>query len=58
MGLQVLVRTRNYAEQHKAEFALVAVSEPVARVLQLTGLQHVFSIFPTLEAIKAQPAAA
>lgn len=53
MGLQVLVRARNHAEQARATFALAGVPEPVTKVLRLAGLQQLFPQFADVEAAAA-----
>ena len=47
-GLQALVATHNNVSQ-SAQFAVVANSASTSRPIQLTGLDRIFDLYPTLE---------
>jgi anti-sigma B factor antagonist len=47
-GLQALVATHN-AVSETARFAVVANSAATSRPIQLTGLDQIFELYPTLE---------
>ena len=47
-GLQALVATHNNVSE-TAQFAVVANSAATSRPIQLTGLDQVFDLFPTLD---------
>ena len=47
-GLQALVATHNNVSQ-SAQFAVVANSAATSRPIQLTGLDHIFELYPTLD---------
>jgi anti-sigma B factor antagonist len=49
-GLEELLRTRRHAEAKKGQVALAGAEGPVRSVLELTRLDHVFSIHDHLEA--------
>ena|SRR5262245_33762795 len=57
-GLQALVATHNNVSD-TAEFAVVANSAATSRPIQLTGLDQIFKLFPTLDealsAVEANP---
>lgn len=44
MGLRVLVQTMNRAAENDRDFALAAPSEPVVRVLELSGVGALFPV--------------
>jgi anti-sigma B factor antagonist len=47
-GLQALVATHNTVSQ-TAQFAVVANSAATSRPIQLTGLDQIFALYPTLD---------
>ena len=47
-GLQALVATHNNVSQ-SAQFAVVANSAATSRPIQLTGLDQIFELYPTLD---------
>jgi anti-sigma B factor antagonist len=47
-GLQALVATHNNVSE-SAQFAVVANSAATSRPIQLTGLDHIFELYPTLD---------
>jgi anti-sigma B factor antagonist len=47
-GLQALVATHNNVSQ-SAQFAVVANSASTSRPIQLTGLDQIFELYPTLD---------
>jgi anti-sigma B factor antagonist len=47
-GLQVLVATHNNVSE-SAQFAVVANSAATSRPIQLTGLDQIFELYPTLD---------
>jgi anti-anti-sigma factor len=47
-GLQTLAATHNNVSQ-SAQFAVVANSASTSRPIQLTGLDQIFELYPTLE---------
>src|SRR5689334_7595366 len=47
-GLQALVATHNTVSE-SAHFAVVANSAATSRPIQLTGLDQIFDLFPTLD---------
>jgi anti-sigma B factor antagonist len=49
-GLRALVETRRRLERASRRLALVLSTPAVLRVFQLTALDHVFDIYPTLGA--------
>lgn len=54
MGVQILAREARIAEQLKADFILVTVTEPVRQVLELSGLSTAFTVFDTLTQARAE----
>ena len=49
-GLRVLVEVERVARALGAAFRLAALSQPVARVIDLAGAAHLFAVFPDVEA--------
>jgi anti-sigma B factor antagonist len=49
-GITVLIMARNRALAAHAGFALAAISDRVARIFQVAGLDQVFSLYPSPEA--------
>jgi anti-sigma B factor antagonist len=47
-GLNVLVRALRRAQEAGGELRLVACTQPVQRILSVTGVGSVFPLFPTL----------
>lgn len=47
-GLQALVATHNHVSE-SARFAVVANSAATSRPIQLTGLDQIFQLYPTLD---------
>ncbi len=56
-GIQVLARTRDMAAARGAEFRLALGGSPVARILQLTGLDEVMPLYRDVPDSLAAPAA-
>jgi anti-sigma B factor antagonist len=48
LGFSVLVETHHETERRNIRWAIVAGSGPVQRPLQITGLQQVLPIYPTV----------
>ena len=55
-GLRVLVQALRRAEEVQAEFVLMSVPEPVAKVLRLSGLAGFFRSFADVADIKPRVA--
>jgi len=49
LGLRVVVRAQNRAEETGAAFVLAGPSAAVARVLELSGVTGMFTTYPELE---------
>jgi anti-sigma B factor antagonist len=47
-GLNVLVRALRRAQEAGGELRLVACTQPVQRILSVTGVGSVFALFPTV----------
>jgi len=48
-GLSVLLRIRKWTRRSGGDLSLAAPQQPVRRVLEATGLIHVFAVYPSVE---------
>jgi anti-sigma B factor antagonist len=48
-GLSVLLRVRKWTRRSGGDLSLAAPQQPVRRILEITGLIDVFSVYPSVK---------